>query len=59
MAELSSNPMLVNAWYTGEDLIAPTEIADLCVGVYRSNGGGGPWEREEVFLSGGLGVCGE
>lgn len=40
LAEVSSNP-LVNAWYAGDDPIAPTEIADLCVGVYGSGGGGG------------------
>ncbi|GLJ29368.1 hypothetical protein SUGI_0579140 [Cryptomeria japonica] len=40
LAELSSNP-LVNAWYAGDDPTSPTEIADLCVGVYGSGGGGG------------------
>ncbi|KAK4564327.1 hypothetical protein RGQ29_006409 [Quercus rubra] len=40
LAEVSSNP-LVNAWYAGDDPTAPTEIADLCVGVYGSGGGGG------------------
>ncbi|XP_022142709.1 protein EXORDIUM-like 7 [Momordica charantia] len=40
LAEASSNP-LVNAWYAGEDPTAPTEIADLCVGLYGSGGGGG------------------
>ncbi|KAK1262239.1 hypothetical protein QJS04_geneDACA018984 [Acorus gramineus] len=40
LAELSSNP-LVNAWYAGEDPTAPTEIADLCEGLYGSGGGGG------------------
>lgn len=40
LAEVSSNP-LVNAWYAGDDPSAPTEIADLCVGVYGSGGGGG------------------
>ncbi|CAA7410689.1 unnamed protein product [Spirodela intermedia] len=40
LAELASNP-LVNAWYAGEDPTAPTEIADLCEGVYGSGGGGG------------------
>ncbi|KAH7689890.1 Protein EXORDIUM-like protein [Dioscorea alata] len=40
MAELSTNP-LVNAWYAGEDPTAPTEIGDLCEGVYGSGGGGG------------------
>ncbi|XP_074576561.1 protein EXORDIUM-like 5 [Curcuma longa] len=40
MAELSTNP-LINAWYAGEDPTAPTEIADLCEGVYGTGGGGG------------------
>lgn len=40
LAEVSSNP-LVNAWYAGEDPMAPTEIADLCMGVYGTGGGGG------------------
>lgn len=40
LAEVTSNP-LVNAWYADEDPTAPTEIADLCVGVYGSGGGGG------------------
>lgn len=40
LAELSSNP-LVNAWYAGEDPTAPTEIADLCEGLYGTGGGGG------------------
>lgn len=40
LAEMSSNP-LVNAWYAGDDPTAPTEIADLCMGVYGSGGGGG------------------
>ncbi|XP_052201527.1 protein EXORDIUM-like 7 [Diospyros lotus] len=40
LAEVSSNP-LVNAWYAGDDPTAPTEIADLCVGVYGSGAGGG------------------
>ncbi|XP_042504195.1 protein EXORDIUM-like 7 [Macadamia integrifolia] len=40
LAEVSSNP-LVNAWYAGNDPTSPTEIADLCVGVYGSGGGGG------------------
>ncbi|KAJ8618353.1 hypothetical protein MRB53_014539 [Persea americana] len=40
LAELASNP-LVNAWYAGEDPTAPTEIADLCEGLYGSGGGGG------------------
>ncbi|KAK9267473.1 hypothetical protein L1049_009899 [Liquidambar formosana] len=40
LAEVTSNP-LVNAWYAGDDPTAPTEIADLCVGVYGSGAGGG------------------
>lgn len=40
LAEVSSNP-LVNAWYAGDDPSAPNEIADLCLGVYGSGGGGG------------------
>nr|GMD98597.1 protein EXORDIUM-like 7 [Ipomoea batatas]GME01421.1 protein EXORDIUM-like 7 [Ipomoea batatas]GME14866.1 protein EXORDIUM-like 7 [Ipomoea batatas] len=40
LAEVSSNP-LVNAWYAGDDPSAPTEIADLCLGVYGSGAGGG------------------
>ncbi|GMY05281.1 protein EXORDIUM-like 5 [Fagus crenata] len=40
LAELASNP-LVNAWYAGEDPTAPTEIGDLCEGLYGSGGGGG------------------
>lgn len=40
LAEVSSNP-LVNAWYAGDDPTSPTEIADLCVGVYGSGAGGG------------------
>ncbi|KAL6210644.1 hypothetical protein ACLB2K_015876 [Fragaria x ananassa] len=40
LAELSSNP-LVNAWYAGEDPTAPTEIGDLCKGLYGTGGGGG------------------
>ncbi|KAL2244530.1 protein EXORDIUM-like 7 [Sesamum indicum] len=40
MAEVSSNP-LINAWYAGDDPTAPNEIADLCLGVYGSGGGGG------------------
>ncbi|KAF9684721.1 hypothetical protein SADUNF_Sadunf04G0147900 [Salix dunnii] len=40
LAELSSNP-LVNAWYAGEDPTAPTEIGDLCEGLYGTGGGGG------------------
>ncbi|GFP86999.1 protein exordium-like 5, partial [Phtheirospermum japonicum] len=40
LAKLSSNP-LVNAWYAGEDPTAPTEIGDLCEGLYGTGGGGG------------------
>ncbi|RWR85718.1 protein EXORDIUM-like protein 7 [Cinnamomum micranthum f. kanehirae] len=40
LAEMASNP-LINAWYAGDDPMSPTEIADLCVGVYGSGGGGG------------------
>lgn len=39
LSELASNP-LVNAWYAGQDPSAPTEIADLCEGIYGSGGGG-------------------
>ncbi|KFK40108.1 hypothetical protein AALP_AA3G331400 [Arabis alpina] len=40
LAEVVSNP-LINAWYAGEDPTAPTEIGDLCEGLYGSGGGGG------------------
>ncbi|KAL5842745.1 hypothetical protein ACOSQ3_013348 [Xanthoceras sorbifolium] len=40
LTEVTSNPP-VNAWYAGDDPTAPTEIADLCLGVYGSGGGGG------------------
>ncbi|PWA19480.1 phosphate-induced protein 1 [Artemisia annua] len=40
LAELASNP-LVNAWYVGSVSIVPTEIRDLCEGLYGSGGGGG------------------
>ncbi|KNA13166.1 hypothetical protein SOVF_119260 [Spinacia oleracea] len=40
LAELSSNP-LINAWYAGGDPTAPTEIGDLCEGLYGTGGGGG------------------
>ncbi|CAN0855050.1 Protein EXORDIUM-like 7 [Linum grandiflorum] len=40
LAEVSSNP-LVNAWYAGDDPMNPTEIADLCLGVYGTGAGGG------------------
>ncbi|ERN14895.1 protein EXORDIUM-like 5 [Amborella trichopoda] len=40
LAEMASNP-LINAWYAGDDPTAPTEIADVCVGVFGSGGGGG------------------
>ncbi|KAF6152568.1 hypothetical protein GIB67_013015 [Kingdonia uniflora] len=39
IAELATNP-LVNAWYAGEDPSFPTEIADLCEGIYGTGGGG-------------------
>ncbi|KAK1325774.1 hypothetical protein QJS10_CPA01g02669 [Acorus calamus] len=39
IAELASNP-LVNAWYAGQDPSFPTEIADLCEGIYGTGGGG-------------------
>eukprot|EP00249_Psilotum_nudum_P019295 c27183_g2_i3 orf=666-1703(-) len=39
LAEISSNP-LINAWYAGNDPTAPTEIADLCEGIYGTGGGG-------------------
>lgn len=39
LAELASNP-LANAWYAGEDPSFPTEIADLCEGIYGTGGGG-------------------
>ena len=40
LAEMSTNP-LVNAWYAGDTPTAPTEIADLCLGVYGDGGGAG------------------
>lgn len=40
LAEVATNP-LVNAWYAGEDPTAPTEIGDLCEGLYGTGGGGG------------------
>lgn len=40
LAEMSSNP-LINAWFAGSDPEAPTEIADLCEGMYGVGGGGG------------------
>uniref|UniRef100_J3ML22 Neprosin domain-containing protein n=1 Tax=Oryza brachyantha TaxID=4533 RepID=J3ML22_ORYBR len=40
LAELTTNP-LVNAWYAGDTPTAPTEIADLCLGVYGDGGGAG------------------
>ncbi|KAK8324487.1 hypothetical protein V6Z12_A12G302100 [Gossypium hirsutum] len=39
VAELATNP-LVNAWYAGQDPVAPVEIADLCEGIYGTGGGG-------------------
>ncbi|KAH7373298.1 hypothetical protein KP509_17G049100 [Ceratopteris richardii] len=40
LAEMSSNP-LINAWFAGSDPEAPTEIADLCEGMYGPGAGGG------------------
>ena len=40
IAEISSNP-LINAWYAGEDPSAPSEIGDLCEGMYGPGAGGG------------------
>ncbi|KAI5064188.1 hypothetical protein GOP47_0020858 [Adiantum capillus-veneris] len=40
LAEMSSNP-LINAWFAGTDPEAPTEIADLCEGMYGTGAGGG------------------
>lgn len=40
LAEMSSNP-LINAWFAGTDPEAPTEIADLCEGMYGPGAGGG------------------
>ncbi|CAN6306008.1 unnamed protein product [Urochloa humidicola] len=51
LAELATNP-LVNAWYAGEDPTAPTEIADLCEGVYGTGGGGGYAGKVEVDAQG-------
>ncbi|KAK8487229.1 hypothetical protein V6N11_013952 [Hibiscus sabdariffa] len=39
LAEVATNP-LVNAWYACEDSTAPTEIGDLCEGLYGTGGGG-------------------
>lgn len=39
LAEMASNP-LVNAWYAGNDPTSPTEIGDLCEGIYGTGGGG-------------------
>ncbi|XP_039124142.1 protein EXORDIUM-like 3 [Dioscorea cayenensis subsp. rotundata] len=39
LAEMASNP-LANAWYAGTDPCFPTEIADLCEGIYGTGGGG-------------------
>lgn len=39
LAELASDPF-VNAWYAGSDPSFPTEIADLCEGIYGSGAGG-------------------
>lgn len=51
LAELSTNP-LVNAWYAGDDPTAPTEIGDLCEGVYGSGGGGGYTGQVATDVSG-------
>ncbi|XP_047957384.1 protein EXORDIUM-like 7 [Salvia hispanica] len=40
LAEVSTNP-LINAWYAGDDPLAPNEIGDFCLGVYGSGAGGG------------------
>ncbi|MCO5606644.1 hypothetical protein L7F22_060832 [Adiantum nelumboides] len=40
LAEMATNP-LINAWYAGADPEAPTEIADLCEGVYGMRAGSG------------------
>ncbi|CAH9139737.1 unnamed protein product [Cuscuta epithymum] len=39
IAEISTNP-LGNAWYAGPDPSFPVEIADLCMGIYGTGGGG-------------------
>eukprot|EP01018_Ginkgo_biloba_P033188 Gb_34308 [translate_table: standard] len=39
LEELASNP-LVNTWYAGADPTSPTEITNLCEGVYGTGGGG-------------------
>jgi hypothetical protein len=39
LAEIASNP-LINAWYAGQNSIAPNEIADLCEGIYGPGAGG-------------------
>ncbi|KAG6393905.1 hypothetical protein SASPL_144480 [Salvia splendens] len=40
LAEVSTNP-LINAWYAGDDPMAPNEIGDFCLGVYGSGADGG------------------
>ncbi len=40
LAETFSNPF-INAWYAGQDPSNPTEIADLCEGVFGPGAGGG------------------
>ncbi|KAI3664937.1 hypothetical protein L6452_43550 [Arctium lappa] len=40
LAEVSTDPF-VNGWYAGNEPSFPTEIADLCIGVYGSGAGGG------------------
>ena len=47
LAGVSSN-LLVNAWYARDDPTAPTEIADLCVGVYERWWGW--WICGKVFI---------
>ncbi|GFP97950.1 protein exordium-like 3 [Phtheirospermum japonicum] len=39
LAEVATNP-LGNAWFAGKDASFPTEIADLCEGIYGTGGGG-------------------
>ncbi|KAJ4951907.1 hypothetical protein NE237_028739 [Protea cynaroides] len=39
IAEVATNP-LANAWYAGPDSSFPTEVADLCEGIYGTGGGG-------------------
>lgn len=39
IAEMVTNP-LINGWFAGPDPAFPTEIADLCEGIYGTGGGG-------------------